>query len=85
MPSCCEGLFCTLIVCICLLQKLHVNLTELDKVLVALNQPEGIGKSARLDALYWNVMRWLNYTYVCLAFWLLDLPEGLPACPACPH
>ncbi|XP_065503071.1 myb-binding protein 1A [Caloenas nicobarica] len=43
-------------------QKLRVNLTELDKVLVALNQPEGIGKSARLDALYWNVMRWLNYT-----------------------
>ncbi|XP_009708664.1 PREDICTED: myb-binding protein 1A, partial [Cariama cristata] len=43
-------------------QKLHVKLTELDKVLVALNQPEGIGNSARLDSLYWNVMRWLNYT-----------------------
>ncbi|XP_010117098.1 PREDICTED: myb-binding protein 1A-like protein, partial [Chlamydotis macqueenii] len=43
-------------------QKLSVKLTELDKVLVALNQPEGIGKSARLDSLYWNVMRWLNYT-----------------------
>lgn len=44
---------------------------ELDKVLVALSQQEGIGKSARLDSLYWNVMRWLNYTYVCLALWLL--------------
>ncbi|XP_074969240.1 myb-binding protein 1A [Phalacrocorax aristotelis] len=43
-------------------EKLRVNLTELDKVLVALNQPEGIGNSARLDSLYWNVMRWLNYT-----------------------
>ncbi|XP_053941170.1 myb-binding protein 1A [Cuculus canorus] len=43
-------------------QKLRVNLTELDKVLVALNQAEGIGSSARLDSLYWNVMRWLNYT-----------------------
>ncbi|XP_049657926.1 myb-binding protein 1A [Accipiter gentilis] len=43
-------------------QKLRVKLTELDKVLVALNQPEGIGNSARLDSLYWNVMRWLNYT-----------------------
>ncbi|KAM6048418.1 myb-binding protein 1A [Theristicus caerulescens] len=43
-------------------QKLHVKLMELDKVLVALNQPEGIGNSARLDSLYWNVMRWLNYT-----------------------
>nr|XP_009935501.1 PREDICTED: myb-binding protein 1A [Opisthocomus hoazin] len=42
-------------------QKLCVTLTELDKVLVALNQPEGIGKSARLDSLYWNVMHWLNY------------------------
>ncbi|KAM6402914.1 myb-binding protein 1A [Rhynochetos jubatus] len=43
-------------------QKLRVKLTELDKVLVALNQPEGIGSSARLDSLYWNVMRWLNHT-----------------------
>ncbi|XP_009317587.1 PREDICTED: myb-binding protein 1A [Pygoscelis adeliae] len=43
-------------------QKLRVKLTELEKVLVALNQPEGIGNSARLDCLYWNVMRWLNYT-----------------------
>ncbi|XP_009274727.1 PREDICTED: myb-binding protein 1A [Aptenodytes forsteri] len=43
-------------------QKLRVKLTELEKVLVALNQPEGIGNSARLDSLYWNVMRWLNYT-----------------------
>ncbi|XP_010143035.1 PREDICTED: myb-binding protein 1A, partial [Buceros rhinoceros silvestris] len=43
-------------------QKLHVKLTELDKVLVALNQPQGIGNSPRLDSLYWNVMRWLNYT-----------------------
>ncbi|KFV97388.1 Myb-binding protein 1A-like, partial [Eurypyga helias] len=43
-------------------QKLPVKLTELDKVLVALNQPEGIGSSARLDSLYWNVMRWLNHT-----------------------
>uniref|UniRef100_A0A803XWQ2 MYB binding protein 1a n=1 Tax=Meleagris gallopavo TaxID=9103 RepID=A0A803XWQ2_MELGA len=43
-------------------QKLHVELMELDKVLVALSQQEGIGKSARLDSLYWNVMRWLNYT-----------------------
>uniref|UniRef100_A0A8V1AI99 MYB binding protein 1a n=1 Tax=Gallus gallus TaxID=9031 RepID=A0A8V1AI99_CHICK len=43
-------------------QKLHVELMELDKVLVALNQQESIGKSARLDSLYWNVMRWLNYT-----------------------
>nr|XP_047923861.1 myb-binding protein 1A isoform X1 [Anser cygnoides]XP_047923862.1 myb-binding protein 1A isoform X2 [Anser cygnoides] len=43
-------------------QKLHVELMELDKVLVALNQQEGIGKSARLDSLYWNAMRWLNHT-----------------------
>ncbi|KAM6110568.1 LOW QUALITY PROTEIN: myb-binding protein 1A [Pterocles gutturalis] len=43
-------------------QKLRVTLTELEKVLLALNQPEGIGNSARLDSLYWNVMRWLNYT-----------------------
>ncbi|KAM6239199.1 myb-binding protein 1A [Spheniscus humboldti] len=43
-------------------QKLRVKLTELEKALVALNQPEGIGNSARLDSLYWNVMRWLNYT-----------------------
>uniref|UniRef100_A0A8B9QGY0 MYB binding protein 1a n=1 Tax=Apteryx owenii TaxID=8824 RepID=A0A8B9QGY0_APTOW len=43
-------------------QKLHVELVEVDKALVALNQQEGIGKSARLDSLYWNVMRWLNYT-----------------------
>ncbi|XP_074701254.1 myb-binding protein 1A [Strix aluco] len=43
-------------------QNLRVKLTELDKVLVALNQSEGIGSSARLDSLYWNVMRWLNYT-----------------------
>ncbi|KFV16196.1 Myb-binding protein 1A-like, partial [Tauraco erythrolophus] len=43
-------------------QKLSVKLTGLDKVLLALNQPEGIGSSARLDSLYWNVMRWLNYT-----------------------
>ncbi|XP_068010581.1 myb-binding protein 1A [Melanerpes formicivorus] len=43
-------------------QKLGVQLTELDRVLVALNQPEGIGSSARLDSLYWNVMRWLNHT-----------------------
>ncbi|KFP21103.1 Myb-binding protein 1A-like, partial [Egretta garzetta] len=43
-------------------QKLRVKLTELEKVLVALNQPEGTGNSARLDSLYWNVMRWLNYT-----------------------
>ncbi|XP_051491676.1 myb-binding protein 1A isoform X1 [Apus apus] len=43
-------------------QKLHVKLTELEKVLVALNQPEGIGNSARLDSLYWNVMRWLGYS-----------------------
>uniref|UniRef100_A0A663MN31 MYB binding protein 1a n=2 Tax=Athene cunicularia TaxID=194338 RepID=A0A663MN31_ATHCN len=43
-------------------QNLRVKLTELDKVLVALNQSEGLGNSARLDSLYWNVMRWLNYT-----------------------
>ncbi|XP_027301758.3 myb-binding protein 1A [Anas platyrhynchos] len=43
-------------------QKLPVELMELDKVLVALNQQEGIGKSARLDSLYWNAMRWLNHT-----------------------
>ncbi|XP_068766551.1 myb-binding protein 1A [Struthio camelus] len=43
-------------------QKLPVELVEVDKVLVALNQKEGIGKSARLDSLYWNAMRWLNYT-----------------------
>jgi len=59
-----------------------VELMELDKVLVALNQQESIGKSARLDSLYWNVMRWLNYTYVCLALWLLGSPGGLTACPA---
>ncbi|XP_010162444.1 myb-binding protein 1A, partial [Antrostomus carolinensis] len=43
-------------------QNLRVKLTELEKVLLALNQPEGIGNWARLDSLYWNVMRWLNYT-----------------------
>ncbi|KAM9370658.1 myb-binding protein 1A [Phaethornis superciliosus] len=43
-------------------QKLHVKLTELEKVLGALNHPGGIGSSARLDSLYWNVMRWLNHT-----------------------
>ncbi|OXB78880.1 UNVERIFIED_CONTAM: hypothetical protein H355_011285 [Colinus virginianus] len=43
-------------------QKLHVELMELDKVLVALNQQESIRKSVRLDSLYWNVMRWLNHT-----------------------
>ncbi|KAM6242620.1 myb-binding protein 1A [Porphyrio hochstetteri] len=43
-------------------QKLPVKLTELDEVLVGLNQPEGVGKSARLDSLYWNIMRWLSYT-----------------------
>lgn len=73
---------CTLSVCTCLLQKLHVELMELDKVLVALNQQEGIGKSARLDSLYWNAMRWLNHTYVGLAPGLLGSPAGLPACPA---
>lgn len=73
---------CWLSFCTCLLQKLHVELMELDKVLVALNQQESIGKSARLDSLYWNVMRWLNYTYVCLALWLLGSPGGLTACPA---
>lgn len=67
------------------MQNLRVKLTELEKVLVALNWPERIGNSARLDSLYWNVMRWLNYTYVRLALWLLGLPGGLPACPACLH
>ncbi|KGL93332.1 Myb-binding protein 1A-like, partial [Charadrius vociferus] len=43
-------------------QNLPVKLTELEKVLVALNWSERIGNSARLDSLYWNVMRWLNYT-----------------------
>uniref|UniRef100_A0A8V5GIP7 Uncharacterized protein n=1 Tax=Melopsittacus undulatus TaxID=13146 RepID=A0A8V5GIP7_MELUD len=43
-------------------EHLHVKLTEVEKVLLGLNQPEGIGNSARLDSLYWNVMRWLNYT-----------------------
>ncbi|KFP86257.1 Myb-binding protein 1A-like, partial [Apaloderma vittatum] len=43
-------------------QKLCVKLMEVDKVLVALNQSESIGNSSRLDSLYWNVMRWLNYT-----------------------
>ncbi|XP_030318389.1 myb-binding protein 1A [Calypte anna] len=43
-------------------QKLHVKLTELEKVLGALNHPGGIRSSARLDSLYWNVMRWLNHT-----------------------
>ncbi|XP_065550512.1 myb-binding protein 1A [Lathamus discolor] len=41
---------------------LHVKLTEVEKVLLGLNHPEGIGNSARLDSLYWNVMHWLNYT-----------------------
>lgn len=53
----------------CLLQKLNVKLTEVEKVLLTLNQLEDIGNSPRLDSLYWNVMRWLNYTYVCLASW----------------
>lgn len=69
------------IVCTCLLQKLHVKLTELDKVLVALNQPQGIGNSPRLDSLYWNVMRWLNYTYVCLALGLLGFAWGTACLP----
>uniref|UniRef100_A0A8B9FDM5 MYB binding protein 1a n=1 Tax=Amazona collaria TaxID=241587 RepID=A0A8B9FDM5_9PSIT len=43
-------------------EHLHVKVTEVEKVLLGLNQPEGIGNSARLDSLYWNVMRWLNYT-----------------------
>ncbi|XP_057266705.1 myb-binding protein 1A [Pezoporus wallicus] len=43
-------------------EHLHVKLTEVENVLLGLNQPEGIGNSARLDSLYWNVMRWLNYT-----------------------
>ncbi|XP_061211463.1 myb-binding protein 1A [Neopsephotus bourkii] len=43
-------------------EHLHVKLTEVERVLLGLNQPEGIGNSARLDSLYWNVMRWLNYT-----------------------
>ncbi|XP_015502293.1 myb-binding protein 1A [Parus major] len=43
-------------------QKLNVKLTEVEKVLLTLNQLEDIGNSPRLDSLYWNVMRWLNYT-----------------------
>uniref|UniRef100_A0A8C3R9Z2 MYB binding protein 1a n=1 Tax=Cyanoderma ruficeps TaxID=181631 RepID=A0A8C3R9Z2_9PASS len=43
-------------------QKLNVKLTEVEKVLVPLSQLEDIGNSPRLDSLYWNVMRWLNYT-----------------------
>ncbi|PKU34426.1 myb-binding protein 1a [Limosa lapponica baueri] len=43
-------------------ENLRVKLTELDKVLLALNWPERIGNSARLDSLYWNVMSWLNHT-----------------------
>ncbi|XP_041881847.1 myb-binding protein 1A isoform X2 [Corvus kubaryi] len=43
-------------------QKLNVKLTEVEKVLLTLNQREDIGNSPRLDSLYWNVMRWLNYT-----------------------
>lgn len=62
---------CRLSVCTCLLQHLHVKLTEVEKVLLGLNQPEGIGNSARLDSLYWNVMRWLNYTYVACYFGFL--------------
>ncbi|XP_031985642.1 myb-binding protein 1A isoform X1 [Corvus moneduloides] len=43
-------------------QKLNVKLTEVEKVLLTLNQREDIGNSPRLDSLYWNVMHWLNYT-----------------------
>ncbi|XP_032563623.1 myb-binding protein 1A [Chiroxiphia lanceolata] len=43
-------------------QKLNVKLTEVEKVLLSLNQLEDIGNSPRLDSLYWNVMRWLNHT-----------------------
>uniref|UniRef100_A0A8C3KPV2 MYB binding protein 1a n=1 Tax=Calidris pygmaea TaxID=425635 RepID=A0A8C3KPV2_9CHAR len=43
-------------------ENLRVKLTELDRVLLALNWPERIGNSARLDSLYWNVMSWLNHT-----------------------
>ncbi|XP_039938221.1 myb-binding protein 1A [Hirundo rustica] len=43
-------------------QKLNVKLTEVEKVLLPLKQLEDIGNSPRLDSLYWNVMRWLNYT-----------------------
>lgn len=53
----------------CLLQKLNVQLTEVEEVLLTLQQLEDIGNSPRLDSLYWNVMHWLNYTYVCLAPW----------------
>ncbi|XP_066189268.1 myb-binding protein 1A [Sylvia atricapilla] len=42
-------------------QKLNVKLTEVEKVLLPLTQLEDIGNSPRLDSLYWNVLRWLNY------------------------
>lgn len=66
-----------------LLQKLNVNLTEVEKVLLPLQQLEDIGNSGRLDSLYWNAMRWLNHTYVCLASWHCACSGAcLPACPA---
>ncbi|TRZ11948.1 hypothetical protein HGM15179_015160 [Zosterops borbonicus] len=43
-------------------QKLNVELAEVEKVLLPLRHLEDIGNSPRLDSLYWNVMRWLNYT-----------------------
>ncbi|XP_063258483.1 myb-binding protein 1A [Prinia subflava] len=43
-------------------QKLNVKLAEVEKALLPLSQLEEIGNSPRLDSLYWNAMRWLNYT-----------------------
>lgn len=54
--------FIVQIACVCLLQKLNVELAEVEKVLLPLRHLEDIGNSPRLDSLYWNVMRWLNYT-----------------------
>uniref|UniRef100_K7G9Q1 MYB binding protein 1a n=1 Tax=Pelodiscus sinensis TaxID=13735 RepID=K7G9Q1_PELSI len=42
-------------------QKLTVELAELSRVLQALSQQEGFGKSGRLSNLYWNVMNLLGF------------------------
>ncbi|XP_075760429.1 myb-binding protein 1A [Pelodiscus sinensis] len=42
-------------------QKLSVELAELSRVLQALSQQEGFGKSGRLSNLYWNVMNLLGF------------------------
>ncbi|KAM8797342.1 myb-binding protein 1A [Eudromia elegans] len=43
-------------------QGLRVALGDAEAALLALQQREGFATAARLDALYWNVMRWLHHT-----------------------